>query len=128
MERQAREAERQAEEARRKAEELQRPAEEARRVMEAQRAPEVPLPFLRPRILSKPIDSEIIVPGKALPTLLDYVRLVKSMSLGDPLKAFSSAGLDMASWAAEATAWGQAMVGRQELGLRFGELMTAPWE
>jgi hypothetical protein len=56
------------------------------------------------------------------------VRLVKSLSLGDPVKAITSAGLDMASWAAEATAWGQAMVGRHELGLRFGELMTATWE
>jgi Skp family chaperone for outer membrane proteins len=128
LERQAREAERQAEEARRQAEELQRAAEEARRVMEAQQPPAVPLPFLRPRIASKPIDSEVIFPGKALPTLLDYVRLVKSLSLGDPLKAISSAGLDMPSWASEATAWGQAMVGRHELGLRFGELMTATWE
>jgi len=123
-----RDLERQAEEARRQAEEVQRAAEEARRVMEAQRAPEVPLPFLRPRIASKPSDSEVIFPGKALPTLLDYVRLVKGLSLGDPLKAISSAGLDMASWAAEATAWGHAMVGRHELGLRFGELMVAPWE
>jgi hypothetical protein len=128
LERQAREAERQAEEARRAAEELQRQAEEARRAMEVQQALEVPLAPLRPLIASKPIDSEIIFPGKALPTLLDYVRLMKSMSLGDPMKAITSAGLDMSSWAAESNAWGQAMVGRMELGMRFGELMTATWQ
>lgn len=136
MERQAREAEQAAEEARRK-------AEEARRVLEAQRAeqaahlaatlgqtsePEPAARKLRPRIDSKSIDMEIIFPGKALPTLLDYARLLKTLGLGDPLKALSSAGLDMAGWVAEATAWGQALTGRLELGLRFGELMTAPWE
>ncbi len=127
LQRQAREAAREAEEARRVAEELQRAAEATRRAMEAQRPPEVPLASLRPRIDSKPIDSEVIFPGKALPTLLDYVRLLKSMSLGDPMKAMASAGLDVATWSAEATAWGQAMVGRMELGMRFGELMSAPW-
>ncbi len=96
--------------------------------MEAQRPPEVPLTSLRPRIDSKPIDTEIIFPGKALPTLLHYARLLKSMSLGDPMKAMTAAGLDVFSWSAEATAWGQAMVGRVELGMRFGELMSAPWE
>jgi hypothetical protein len=83
---------------------------------------------LHPRIDTKALDSEPIFPGKALPTLLDYVRLLKTMGLGDPLKAMASVGLDVAGWTAEATAWGQALTGRLELGLRFGELMTAPWE
>ena len=56
------------------------------------------------------------------------MRLIKGLSLGDPLKAIAVAGLDMSSWAALATAWGQAMMGRVELGLRFGELMLAPWD
>lgn len=136
MERQAREAEQAAEEARRK-------AEEARRVLEAQRAERPvrqgfelgPSPEtetaprrLQPRIDSKALDTEPLFPGKALPTLLDYVRLLKTMGLGDPLKAMASVGLDVAGWTAEATAWGQALSGRLELGLRFGELISAPWE
>jgi hypothetical protein len=136
LERQARDAERAEEEARRTAEELQRAIEADRHAAELQRMQAalqpwdtaVSLTVLRPRIVGKPIDIEVIFPGKALPTLLDYVRLLKSLGLGDPMKAITSAGLDMASWAAEATAWGNAMVGRLELGLRFGELMTAPWE
>jgi len=143
QERQVREAQQAAAEAQRKAEELQRAAEETRRVLEAQRAEQAArldreygrpmgteegLRALRPRIESKPIDSEPLFPGKALPTLLDYVRLLKGMSLGDPMKAMAAAKIDMTSWAAEATAWGQALAGRLELGLRFGELMSAPWE
>jgi hypothetical protein len=143
QERQAREAEQAAAEARRQAEAMQRAAEETRRAMEAQRAEQMArlereygrpmgtedaLRALRPRIESKPIDSELLFPGKALPTLLDYVRLLKGMGLGDPMKAMAAAGVDIVSWAAEATAWGQALAGRMELGLRFGELMAAPWE
>jgi hypothetical protein len=90
--------------------------------------PPVPGLALRPRIDSKPIDGEVIFPGKPLPTLVDYVRLLKELGLGDPMKALASAGIDVATWAAVATAWGQAMMGRMELGLRFGELMAAPWE
>ncbi|WP_224244416.1 hypothetical protein [Hyalangium gracile] len=137
LERQAREAERQAEEAR-------RAAEEAQRVMEAQRAAAAAERgfsavsgtsetggrpgALRPRIAAKPIDDEVLFPGKPLPTLLDYVRLLKAMGMGDPMKAMASAGLDIATWPAVAHAWGQAMVGRMELGMRFGELLAAPWE
>ncbi len=137
LERQAREAEREAEEARRTAEEIRRAVEAqrmadeaARAALEAQRGVEAEalLGSLRPRIAYKPIDHEPIFPGQPLPTLLDYVRLLKEMGLGDPLKAMASAGLDVTSWSAMATAWGQAMVGRLELGLRFGELMAAPWE
>jgi len=143
LERQARAAEREAEEARRAAEALEREAEEARRGVEVQRmeqamhfagrvgpalGPEALPRALHPRIALKPIDREVLFPGQALPTLLDYVRLLKDMGRGDPLKAMASAGVDMATWAAVANAWGQALVGRLELGLRFGELLAAPWE
>lgn len=134
LERQAQEAEQAAEEARRKAEETRR-ALEAQRAEQAvhqrpetERLPEPTLKRLNPRIDTKAIDLEPLFPGKALPTLLDYVRLLKTMGLGDPLKAMAEVGLDVAGWTAEATAWGQALTGRLELGLRFGELMTAPWE
>jgi hypothetical protein len=119
-----RDLERQSRAAEREAEEAQRQAEEASQALGG----DALLKPLRPSIARKPIDSELIFPGRLLPTLLDYVRLLKGMSQGDPLKAMGSAGLDVATWSAVATAWGQAMVGRMALGLRFGELMAAPWE
>jgi hypothetical protein len=127
----------------RQARAAEREAEEARRMVEAQRTeqavhfagrvglalgPETLPKALHPRIALKPIDREVLFPGQALPTLLDYVRLLKDMGRGDPLKAMASAGIDMATWAAVANAWGQVLVGRLELGLRFGELLAAPWE
>ncbi|WP_224364758.1 hypothetical protein [Hyalangium versicolor] len=145
QERQAREAERQAEDTRRAMEEAVRASEESRRAEEARRAAEeaarearvssragdpAPLPgTLRPRIPPKPIDHEIIFPGKVLATLMDYARLLKAMSQGgDALKAIADAGLSLTSWPEEATAWGKAMMGRLELAMRFGELFNAPWE
>ena len=83
---------------------------------------------LCPRIESKPIDSELLFPGNRLSTLVDYVRLLKVMSRANPLKVMAAAGLDATTWSAEATAWGQAMGQRMELGMRFGELFAAPWE
>jgi hypothetical protein len=135
LQRQAEEArlrdlERQAEQARRQAEEAQRAAMAAHHAAEAQQAAqaEALMASLRPRIESKPIDREVLFAEKRLRTLEDYVRLLKAMGLGNPMKVMAAAGLDAASWAAEATAWGQVMAQRLELGMRFGELFAAPWE
>ncbi|MBZ4418843.1 hypothetical protein [Myxococcus sp. RHSTA-1-4] len=82
----------------------------------------------RPRVPGRPIDDEVIFPGARLRTLMDYARLLKAMSgSSDVLAVFAAHGLTVESWTAEATAWGQAMTGRMELGLRFAELMAAPW-
>ncbi len=59
---------------------------------------------------------------------MDYVRLLKVMGRGNPLQVMAAAGLDASTWAAEATAWGQVMTQRMELGMRFGELYSAPWD
>jgi Skp family chaperone for outer membrane proteins len=124
------ELERQAELAQREAEEAQRAAMAAHHAAEARQAAEAQalMASLRPLIERKPIDGEVLFPGKRLPTLVDYVRLLKVMSRGNPLGAMAAVGLEAATWSAEATAWGQAMVRRLELGLRFGELFSAPWE
>ena len=132
-----RDQERQAELARKEAEEAQRAAEEAQRAAmaayhasQAQQAAQAEglMASLRPRIASKPIDTELLFPDKRLRTLVDYVRLLKVMSLGNPVQVMAAAGLDASTWAAEATVWGQAMTQRMELGMRFGELFAAPWE
>ena len=107
-----------------------------RAIEEAVRTPRVPRVVepeprpegLHPRIESKPIDYELIFPGKPLPTLMDYARLLKELGQGEPLKTLAAAGIDISTWPGVATAWGQALMGRMELALRFGELMSAPWE
>ena len=124
------EMERRQQEAQREAAEAQRAAMAAYHAVEAQQAAEAEalMASLCPRIESKPIDTELLFPDKRLRTLVDYVRLLKVMSLANPLQVMAAAGLDASTWAAEATAWGQAMVQRMELGMRFGELFAAPWE
>ncbi|QAT82327.1 hypothetical protein EJ065_0722 [Corallococcus coralloides] len=84
---------------------------------------------LQPRVPLKPVDREVLFPESAFPTLVDYARMIKAMQQGgDVMKLFETLGLTPATWAAQATAWGQVLVGRMDLGMRFGELLTAPWE
>ncbi|WP_223641953.1 hypothetical protein [Corallococcus sp. EGB] len=126
-----RDQERQRELQRRAAEELQarqaaeREQQETLARVEAQRL----LVTLQPRVPPKPVDLEVVFPESAFPTLVDYARMIKAMQKGgDVMKLFDTLGLTPVTWAAQANAWGQAMVGRMELGMRFGELLTAPWE
>jgi hypothetical protein len=130
LERQAELARREAEEAQRAAAEAQRAAMAAYYAAEAQQAAEAQalMASLRPRIESRPIDTELLFPENRLRTLVDYVRLLKVMSRVNPVLVMAAAGLDVSAWSAEATAWGQAMTRRMELGMRFGELFAAPWE
>ncbi|NRD66893.1 hypothetical protein HRD49_34620 [Corallococcus exiguus] len=84
---------------------------------------------LQPRVPLKDVDREVLFPESAFPTIVDYARMIKAMQQGgDVMKLFETLGLTPATWAAQATAWGQVMVGRMELGMRFGELLGAPWE
>ncbi|WP_164008601.1 hypothetical protein [Pyxidicoccus trucidator] len=131
LERQA-ELRRVVEESRRR--DLERQADDARRQEPALHLPAMHIAALaaftlRPQLPGRPIDDEVILPDARLPTLMDYVLLLKQLSGGgaDVLAVFAAHGLTVESWTAEATAWGRAMTGRMELGLRFGELMAAPW-
>ncbi|MHA7627858.1 hypothetical protein [Corallococcus sp. M7] len=126
-----RDQERQREAQRREAEALQarqaveREQQETLARVKAQRL----LVTLQPRVPLKDVDREVLFPESAFPTLVDYARMIKAMQQGgDVMKLFETLGLTPATWAAQATAWGQAMVGRMDLGMRFGELLTAPWE
>ncbi|RKH45330.1 hypothetical protein [Corallococcus sicarius] len=125
-----RDQERQAEDARRAAEALQaaqaleREQQDVRARVEALRL----LTDVLPQVPSRPVDREVLFPGTALPTLLDYARLLKAMQGGaDVLQLFQALGLTPATWATQANAWGQAMVGRMELAMRFAELLGARW-
>lgn len=116
---------------------LERHAEAARRAAERlqeelSRRPSAPVKLpaigLLPQVPGQSIDDEVIFPEGRLRTLMDYARLLKAMSgSSDVMAVFSAHGLTVESWTAECTAWGRAMTGRMELGLRFGELMAAPW-
>ncbi|RKH61055.1 hypothetical protein [Corallococcus aberystwythensis] len=126
-----RDQERRAEVERRAAEErearqaVERAQQETLARVEAQRL----LVTLQPRVPLKPVDREVVFPESAFPTLVDYARMIKALQRGgDVMKLFETLGLTPATWAAQANAWGQVMVGRMELGMRFGELLGAPWE
>jgi hypothetical protein len=91
-------------------------------------APERPPGALQPGIPPEPIDSEPLLPGTPLPTLVDYVRFMKELSAGvDVLQLFSSRGLTAQSWSVLVSGWSAILGGRLEVVLRFGRLMAAPW-
>ncbi|RKH21047.1 hypothetical protein D7X74_02235 [Corallococcus sp. CA047B] len=137
-----REIERQVAESRRRDQE--RRAEEERRAAEAREAARLVehgkeqaralanarmlMTDLQPQVPARPLDREVLFPGTSLPTLLQYARMLKALQGGaDVLKLFEVVGLTPATWATQANAWGQAMVGRPELAIRFSELLQAPW-
>ncbi|WP_426733446.1 hypothetical protein [Myxococcus faecalis] len=81
-----------------------------------------------PQVELLPIDVEVIFPGATMASVLDYSRTLKALSgNGDWLELLAANGLSMTSWSTEARAWGEAMVRRPELGLRFSQLFHAPW-
>ncbi|MFP2958645.1 hypothetical protein ACLEPN_12545 [Myxococcus sp. 1LA] len=76
----------------------------------------------------QPLDVEVCFPEARLRMLLDYTRLLKSLSVNnDAMAVFEAHGLSVATWTSEATAWGTLMTRRTELALRFGELFQGPW-
>ncbi|MCP3102069.1 hypothetical protein LZ198_24685 [Myxococcus sp. K15C18031901] len=81
-----------------------------------------------PRVEVGPLDDEPLLPGARLSTLMDYARILKSMSTGgDVLATLASFGLSVEAWSTEAHAWGQVMLRRPDVGTRFAQLMAAPW-
>ncbi|MFY2562574.1 hypothetical protein ACN469_33575 [Corallococcus terminator] len=136
-----RDQQRQIELAQREAELAQREADRVREEQEAHRArlmsavaqmgpPASPTRMLQasPQVDEQSLDTEVILPGAQLGTLLDYARVLKAMSDGgNALEVFEARGLSIAAWSTEAQAWMQAMQRRPELGMRFAQLLAAPW-
>ncbi|WP_426754785.1 hypothetical protein [Myxococcus sp. Y35] len=90
--------------------------------------PRVVVVLLNPVGPVQPLDMEVCFPEARLRTLLDYVRLLKTLSMSnDALAVFEAQGLTVATWTSEATAWGALLTRRMELALRFGELFQGPW-
>ena len=127
-------AQREAEAAQREADRVREEQEEHRaRLMSAVAQMGTPMSPERwfqssPRVDAQDLDTEVILPGAKLGTLLEYVRVVKAMSVcGNSLEVFEARGLSIADWGTEARAWIQAMMLRPELSVRFAQLLTAPW-
>ncbi|MCP3058819.1 hypothetical protein LXT21_08550 [Myxococcus sp. K38C18041901] len=81
-----------------------------------------------PQVELLPIDVEVIFPGATMASVLDYSRTLKALSgAGDWMELLAANGLSMTTWSTEARAWGEAMIRRPELGLRFSQLFHAPW-
>ena len=68
----------------------------------------------------------IVFPGQALARLSDYVRLMKGMQSGDMNGALRAAGLDMASYAAAAAAWGMRMAQDPVLMTKYTNMISRP--
>ncbi|HLL54693.1 MAG TPA: hypothetical protein VK447_14165 [Myxococcaceae bacterium] len=83
---------------------------------------------LQPRIPAEPIDSEPLLAGTPLPTLVDYVRFMKQMSGGaDVMQLFAANGLSVQTWPVVVSGWSAILGARTDVGMRFGALMAAPW-
>ncbi len=68
----------------------------------------------------------VVFPGQPLARLSDYVRLMKGMQTGDMNGALRAAGLDMASYAAAAGAWGTRMAQDPVLMNKYAAMISKP--
>lgn len=94
----------------------------------AKAIPKTPSGPLQPRIPLEPLDSEPLLAGTPLPTLVDYVRFMKQMSTGtDVMQLFAAHGLTVQTWPAIVNGWSAILTARTDVGMRFGALMAAPW-
>ena len=65
-----------------------------------------------------------VFPGGRVAKLSDYVALMKGMQTGDMMGALSRAGLDMSSYMAVATQWGQKLATDATLNAKFAQMMS----
>ncbi|AGC42196.1 hypothetical protein MYSTI_00847 [Myxococcus stipitatus DSM 14675] len=84
--------------------------------------------WVMPELQLVPLDSEVVLPGVALETLMDFARVLQALrTQSDALEVFSAHGLSVEEWSAQAKDWGQVMTQRRDLCLRFAELLEATW-
>jgi len=133
----AREAERAARA--RKAEEAERAAREVRKaaVEELRRhtppvpplLPRTPASPLAPELELEPIDREIFFPQLPAPTLLEYARLFKRLTSGDPevMQSLAAVGVPMEMIAVVNQTWSTLFASRIDLAMRFSRLIAATW-
>jgi hypothetical protein len=80
-----------------------------------------------PQLELAPLDTEPFF-GGAMPTLLDYVRImVRLQRGGDALAVFADHGLDPVGFATASQPWGLLVAQRADVRDRFTALLTATW-
>jgi hypothetical protein len=67
----------------------------------------------------------VVFPGQPVAKLSDYVRLMKLMQTGNMMGALQQYGLDMTSYMAVATAWGQKLGADPLLTAKFSQMMQS---
>lgn len=81
-----------------------------------------------PELQMVPLDSEVVLPGAALETLVDFVRVLQALRMrNDALEVFSTHGLSVEEWSAQAKAWTEVMTQRRDLCMRYLQLLEATW-
>ncbi|WP_338870931.1 hypothetical protein [Myxococcus stipitatus] len=81
-----------------------------------------------PELQLVPLDAEVVLPGAALETLLDFVRVLQALrTRNDALEVFSTHGLSPEEWSTQAKAWTQVMTQRRDLSMRYLQLLEATW-
>lgn len=107
-----------------------RAAEAARQAAEAARlaaAAELLHHAAQPGIDLEPIDREIFFSSLPARSLLDYARLFKRMTSGDPMPALAAEGVTLEMMGVISQTWTALFARRTDLALRFSQLITAPW-
>jgi hypothetical protein len=65
----------------------------------------------------------VVFPGQRISRLSDYVRLLRGMQSGNIAGALASMGLDMNSYGAVASAWGQRLAQDPSLSQKMQRMM-----
>jgi cellulose synthase operon protein C len=84
---------------------------------------------LMPAIDPDPIDTEIFFSSLPVRSLLDYARLVKRLTSGDPTarQSLAADGVSLEMIAVINQTWSALFASRTDLAIRFSRLISATW-
>ncbi|HWO23844.1 MAG TPA: hypothetical protein VNO30_34115 [Kofleriaceae bacterium] len=76
-----------------------------------------------------PIDTEIFFSSLPAPSLLDYARLFKRLTSGDPgaMQSLAADGVSLEMIAVINQTWSAHFASRTDLAIRFSRLISATW-
>ncbi|MEW6744636.1 MAG: hypothetical protein AB1486_17920 [Planctomycetota bacterium] len=71
------------------------------------------------------LDHEVLLPGEALPTLAEYVTLLRGMAAAsNPVDLMAQHGLTVEKYLRCMEAWGQLIGSRDDVAIRYGQLLA----
>jgi hypothetical protein len=84
---------------------------------------------LMPNLEPMPVDGEVFFPSLPTPTLVDYARMFKRLTSGDPgaMQSLAAEGVSMEMITIINQTWSALFAARTDLALRFSQLVAAPW-